>query len=424
MSDVTKCKAIAIVFVLAPLLFWRAGAAGQDASPPPQAKKEVDEKAIRALIADLGDESFVKREAANKALAAMGRPALPLLRKTAAEAADLEVRERASQLVRTIANTPGPAVVFPGGSVREIAISKDGQTMIFGCEDKVVSVYDVKTMALRHTLRDHDRGVWTVAISPDGKTLASGAGEFNNKGSGDIILWDLAKGVALRTLKGHQGSALSLAFSPDGKSLYSGGFEGTVRVWEPETGKEVAVLSGHKGFVRRVHATPDGKFILSCGLDSTIRFWNRETLQEVKQMVTKRHDGFGTSTISPDGKWFITASRPSFEPDPAIITVWDVAAGKEKTTINGPTRKVGGLAVSPDNKLLAMGGGWTNEFGEVKIFELATGKELANFLDHREWIGGMAFTPDGRWLASGSGFAGKAAEVRIWDMKTMRGKGE
>jgi len=388
------------------------------------AKKAPDEKTVRALIADLGDESFVKREAATKTLAAMGRPALALIRKTAAESKDLEVRERALQLMRAIANTPGPAVLFPGAAIREIAISKDGQTMVFGCEDKVVSVYDVKTMALRHELRDHERGVWTVAISPDGKTLASGAGDFGGKEPGDIILWDAAKGVALRTLKGHRAAPLGLAFSPDGKNLYSGGFDGSVRVWDAVSGQEIAVLTGHKGFVRRVHVTPDGKFIISGGLDSTIRFWNRESLKEEKQMVTNRHEGFGTSTLSPDGKWLITSSRPSVEPDPAIVTVWDVTAGKEKTTISGPTRKVGGLIISPDNKLLATGGGWTNEFGEVKIFDLATGKELATFLDHREWIGGMAFTPDSRWLATGSGYAGRAAEVRIWDMKTLRGKGE
>src|SRR4029078_9404072 len=70
------------------------------------AKKAPDEKAVRALIADLGDESFVKREAATKTLAAMGRPPLALIRKTAAESTDVEVRERALQLMRAIANTP------------------------------------------------------------------------------------------------------------------------------------------------------------------------------------------------------------------------------------------------------------------------------------------------------------------------------
>jgi WD40 repeat protein len=394
------------------------------ASPAGAKKKDADEKTIRTLIAQLGDESFEKREAADKALADIGRPAMPLLRKAAADATDLEVRDRAERLLRKFSAEPGPGLVLAGGTVREIAISKDGQILGFACSDKTVCVYNVKTMALRRTLHGHDRGVWSVAISPDGKTLASGAGEMEAKGAGDIILWDLVKGVALRTLKGHEGSALSLAFSPDGTRLYSGGFEGTVRAWDPASGKEMGVLVGHNGFVRRVLCTPDGKFIVSGGLDNTLRFWNCATLKEERQIALKRHEGLGAATISPDGKWLITSSRPSVAPDPGVITVWDIATGNEKTTIIGHTRKVGALAVSPDNKQLAMGGGWMGTFGEVKIFDLPTGKELASFQDHKTWVGGLAFTPDGRWLASGAGNAGNGTEMRIWDMKTLSAKGE
>ena len=55
----------------------------------------MDEKTLRALITQLGDASFDKREAANKRLADIGAPALLLLKKTAKESDDAEVRERA-----------------------------------------------------------------------------------------------------------------------------------------------------------------------------------------------------------------------------------------------------------------------------------------------------------------------------------------
>ncbi len=56
-----------------------------------------------------------------------------------------------------------------------------------------------------------------VAFSPDGKTLASGAGE------GEVILWDLAGGQELMRLDDHRGIIFALAFSPDGKILAAGG---------------------------------------------------------------------------------------------------------------------------------------------------------------------------------------------------------
>jgi hypothetical protein len=65
-------------------------------------KNTVDENAIRALIAQLSDDAFVKREAAHKRLAEIGGPALELLKKAAKESPDAETRERATQLIELI----------------------------------------------------------------------------------------------------------------------------------------------------------------------------------------------------------------------------------------------------------------------------------------------------------------------------------
>lgn len=78
-------------------------ASGQETDRTKGAKQTaVDEKVIRALITQLGDDSFEKREAAHKRLATIGLPALELLRKTAKDGTDLESRERATQLVGQI----------------------------------------------------------------------------------------------------------------------------------------------------------------------------------------------------------------------------------------------------------------------------------------------------------------------------------
>jgi hypothetical protein len=82
--------------------FILRGVSAQDPNPDRKTKNTPDEKTIRALIAQLGDNAFEKREAADKQLAAIGLPALELLRKTAADGTDLEARERAAKLVEQI----------------------------------------------------------------------------------------------------------------------------------------------------------------------------------------------------------------------------------------------------------------------------------------------------------------------------------
>jgi WD40 repeat protein len=69
-----------------------------------------------------------------------------------------------------------------------------------------------------------------VAFSPDGKTLASGSGGWQNPG--EVRLWDAATGQERAVLQGHTGNVTSVAFSPDGKTLaLGGGLDKTVRLW-------------------------------------------------------------------------------------------------------------------------------------------------------------------------------------------------
>jgi WD40 repeat protein len=73
-------------------------------------------------------------------------------------------------------------------------------------------------------LRGHDASVYSVAFSPDGKTLASGS-------EGQTVkLWDARTGQEMATLKGHTDYVSSVAFSPDGKTLASGSWDNTVKL--------------------------------------------------------------------------------------------------------------------------------------------------------------------------------------------------
>ena len=82
-----------------------------------------------------------------------------------------------------------------------------------------------EAVSLLRTLTGHERGVESVAFSPDGQTLASGSFD------GTIKLWNLASGQELRTLTGHTGSVWSVAISPDGLTLASGGDDNTIKIW-------------------------------------------------------------------------------------------------------------------------------------------------------------------------------------------------
>ena len=97
----------------------------------------------------------------------------------------------------------------------------------------------------------HSQGcIWSVAFSPDGKTLAS---DMNDK---TVRLWDSTTGQKLRVLSGHKDEVASVAFSPDGKTLASGSHDKTVRLWNVATARSIRAFEGHRKPVWSVDLPP------------------------------------------------------------------------------------------------------------------------------------------------------------------------
>jgi len=103
--------------------------------------------------------------------------------------------------------------------------------------------------------------VWSVAISPS-RTLASGSKET-------IKIGVCALGRLLRTLSGHSSRVRSVAISPDGQTLASGSWDQTIKIWNLRTGKLLRSLSGHSAYVNTVAIGPDGQILASGSDDST-----------------------------------------------------------------------------------------------------------------------------------------------------------
>src|SRR5437879_4273405 len=104
-------------------------------------------------------------------------------------------------------------------------------------------------------LKGHEKEVYAVAFSSDGKLLVSAGADKT------IRVWNLATGKEQAVLRGHAGEQLGLAISPDNKILASCGGEDRepeLKLWDLATGKERASLEGHRKEVSCVTFAADG----------------------------------------------------------------------------------------------------------------------------------------------------------------------
>jgi WD40 repeat protein len=206
----------------------------------------------------------------------------------------------------------------PDESVSSIALSPDGKTLVSdGHEINAWSMNSRKRIA---TIKQWSPGSTTcVTYSPDGKTVASAENTLTTNEEAIIGLWDTTTWRRTASIKSHVHGLWTIAFSPDGKTLASCTYDGLVQLWNVASARNIAILKGHKrGFVYSVAFSPDGKTLASGSSDRTIRLWNVATHKSVA-VLEGPSSLFKSVAFSPDGKTLASAGLKN-----GTVTLWDV----------------------------------------------------------------------------------------------------
>ncbi|MXV74180.1 S8 family serine peptidase, partial [Candidatus Poribacteria bacterium] len=292
--------------------------------------------------------------------------------------------------------------------VRSITFSPDGKTIATGSRDETVRLWDIKTGETKHTLTGSTfQGYYveypendTVTFSSDGKTVASVDLDFT------VRLWDVETGTQKKTLPRPTLAVYSLAFSPDGKTLASGEMDHTdnnitVRLWDVDTRTTKKTLTGHAYLVYGVAFSPDGNTLATAGNDKTVRLWDVDTGAEKKTLIEHYQSPAWSVAFSPDGK--ILASG-----GPGAAHLWDVKTGESTHTLPHRWSPVRSVAFSLDGKTIATGG-IQSRGGEVHLWDVETGENKQTL---PLYAYSVAFSPDGKTIAAG----GDRGNASLWNL--------
>ena len=242
-------------------------------------------------------------------------------------------------------------------------------------------------LKLIRALSGHRGNVNALVFSADGTQLFAADGQPGL--SGEVRQWNVADGNLTRLIEGHKDSIYSIALSPDGKTLATGSYDQKIKLWSVETGKETKTLSGHNGCVFDLAFRPDGKILASASADRTVKLWDvasgerRDTLsQSLKELYTL--------AFSPDGKRLVAGGADN------RIRVWEISEGATETTDPILYSKFAhegailNLVFSPDGKRLLS----SADDQTIKLWDAQEMKELLVVEKQPDWPPALAFVDD------------------------------
>ena len=369
---------------------------------------------VLAIIAALTAGIFVNRNADNFTRAEAQR--------LAAEAGSLTLSAADPQLVALLSlrsiNTqytiegdaaligaaalPLPHKIFTGHDrgVYSVAFSPDGKYILTGSYDGIVRLIDPQNDLELHQFvgNEEQRGVRAV-FSLDGRSIFAGSNE------GTIWSWDLKSGNVNYHLSTDD-APIDIKVSPDGKQLLTGSFEGNPLLLDAQTGAEICHFSGHTEPVWGVTFSPDSKYVATASLDRTARLWAAESCELLRTFDTV--DGLASVDFSPDGKFLATAGWDG----PARL--WDVETGQVlRQFIGHSCYWLSSVRFSPDGKYLLTG----SCDRTAKLWDVETGLALQTFNGHTDDVLAVAFSPDGQYILT----AGDKT-AWLWDLQHVYGE--
>jgi WD40 repeat protein len=177
---------------------------------------------------------------------------------------------------------------FPGSRVTALRLSDCQRYLMVGASQVGVGgevhVVDTKSYEVVVRLAGHSDAVYALALSPDGRLLASGG--YDRK----IILWDVAAGSEVARFAGHQAAIYDVDFHPSGTALASASADNTVKLWQVSTGSLLNTFGQSEGEVRCIRFSPDGNTLVAGGADRQIRSWRivSTSSTEISPMIESR----------------------------------------------------------------------------------------------------------------------------------------
>jgi WD40 repeat protein len=285
--------------------------------------------------------------------------------------------------------------------VTSLAVTPDGNKVISASgregDDRQIHVWSLLKRRLLQTFIGPSTSILCLAISADGKKLASGGDD------GQIILWDLVSGRMEASIQTEVGWRMALSFNHAATTIAASGPGGRIDIWDIASRRKQKTLTGHRRSVASLTFSADDKFLFSAGEDGLILVWDFPSGKCFRKKDLRCKQDVRIA-ISPDGKSVFAAVS-----DGRILR-WDFEKNKIKYSLSDEPAGMHAIALSQDGKWFVTGSG----DGRLRIRDTENGLPQTILEYQKGWVFALAITPDGNRILSGDGLS-----IRIWNPQAV-----
>ncbi|KAK9451078.1 WD40-repeat-containing domain protein [Limtongia smithiae] len=226
--------------------------------------------------------------------------------------------------------------------------------VVVGTKSGEIEMFDVASASLIERVDAHEGAVWSLAVTPDGKTLVTASADKTLRFFEFKVVQDVIPGttrtVGRMSLKERRrlqltDDVLAVSVSRDGKYVAASLLDSTVKVFFYDTLKFFLSLYGHKLPVLGMDISDDSKLLVTCSADKNIKIWGLD-FGDCHRSIFAHEDSVMAVRFVPGSHCFFSAGKDG------AVKYWDGDKFENIQRLDGHKSEVWALAIASSGQFV------------------------------------------------------------------------